>query len=81
MSPRSINILPSPLHLRPSRKVVHEAQGTATFPKTGGWGDALFSHDVAAGKMTADPATADCGHSCHVAVKSKDYIFHPYQKR
>ena len=51
------------------------------FPATGGWGYALFNHDVATGKMTADEAKADCGHSCHVAVKSKDYIFHPYQKR
>jgi len=51
------------------------------FPKTGGWGYALFNHDVATGKMTADPAPADCGHACHVAVKAKDYIFHPYQKR
>ena len=51
------------------------------FPKTGGWGYALFNHDVATGKMTADEANADCGHACHVAVKSKDYIFHPYQKR
>ena len=24
---------------------------------------------------------ADCGHTCHTAVKAKDYIFHPYQKR
>ena len=51
------------------------------FPATGGWGYALFNHDVAAGKMTADPAPADCGHACHVAVKAKDYVFHPYQKR
>ena len=51
------------------------------FPKTGGWGYALFNHDVATGKMTADEAKADCGHVCHVAVKSKDHIFHPYQKR
>ena len=51
------------------------------FPKTGGWGYALFNHDAATGKMTADAATADCGHTCHVAVKSKDYIFHPYQTR
>src|SRR6202171_5346651 len=51
------------------------------FPKTGGWGYALFNHDVAAGKMTADEAKADCGHVCHVAVKGKDYIFHPSQKR
>jgi hypothetical protein len=26
-------------------------------------------------------SAADCGHSCHVAVKSKGYIFHPYQQR
>jgi Cytochrome P460 len=51
------------------------------FPKTGGWGYALFNHEPATGKMTADAATADCGHVCHVAVKAKDYIFHPYQKR
>ena len=51
------------------------------FPTTGGWGYALFNHDVAAGTMTTDAATADCGHVCHVAVKSKDFIFHPYQKR
>src|SRR5216110_3092626 len=51
------------------------------FPKTGGWGYALFNHDVATGKMTADEAKSDCGHMCHVAVKSKDYIFQPYQKR
>jgi hypothetical protein len=52
------------------------------FPATGGWGYALFNHDAATGNMTADgEAKADCGHVCHVAVKSKDYIFHPYQKR
>ena len=51
------------------------------FPKTGGWGYALFNHDAATGKMTTDPAPADCGHTCHLAVKSKDFIFHPYQKR
>src|SRR3989440_12724661 len=45
------------------------------FPNTGGWGYALFNYDAATGKFVADPATADCGHSCHVAVKSKDYIF------
>ena len=51
------------------------------FPKTGGWGYALFDHEVATGRMKAGDAQADCGHTCHVAVKSKDYIFHPYQKR
>jgi len=51
------------------------------FPKTGGWGYAVFNYDAASDKFTADPTAAkDCGHSCHVAVKAKDYIFHPYQK-
>src|ERR1700694_1047766 len=48
------------------------------FPATGGWGYALFNHDVASGKMTADEAQADCRPVSHGAVKSKDYIFHPY---
>ena len=52
------------------------------FPNTGGWGYALFNYDAATGKFAADAAAkADCGQSCHVAVKSKDFIFHPYQTR
>jgi hypothetical protein len=51
------------------------------FPKTGGWGYALFNYEAASDKFTADPSPSDCGHMCHVAVKAKDYIFHPYQKR
>jgi hypothetical protein len=52
------------------------------FPKTGGWGYAVFNYDAASDKFSADPkALQDCGQSCHVAVKAKDYIFHPYQKR
>lgn len=52
------------------------------FPKTGGWGYAVFNYDAATDKFTPDEKSpADCGHSCHVAVKAKDYIFHPYQKR
>ena len=52
------------------------------FPKTGGWGYAVFNYDAAKDKFTPDPTSlADCGQMCHVAVKSKDYIFHPYQKR
>src|SRR6266404_1295728 len=47
------------------------------FPNTGGWGYAVFNHDVKTGTMTADAAKADCGHSCHMTVKSKDYVFHP----
>jgi hypothetical protein len=51
------------------------------FPETGGWGYAVFNYDVTSDKFTADPAPANCGNTCHVAVKTKDYIFHPYQKR
>jgi hypothetical protein len=51
------------------------------FPKTGGWGYAVFNYDPATDKFTADTAGNDCGNSCHTAVKTKDYIFHPYQKR
>src|SRR5271163_509525 len=52
------------------------------FPKTGGWGYAVYNYDAATNKFSADPkALRDCGQACHVAVKAKDYIFHPYQKR
>jgi hypothetical protein len=52
------------------------------FPKSGGWGYAVFNYEAASDKFTADPKSlSDCGHACHVAVKAKDYIFHPYQKR
>ena len=56
---------------------------TKRFPKNGGgWGYAVFNYDAASDKFTPDEKSlADCGHSCHVAVKAKDYIFHPYQKR
>src|SRR4051812_13715712 len=38
------------------------------FPKTGGWGYAVFNYDSASNKFTADPtALQDCGNTCHVA--------------
>jgi hypothetical protein len=55
---------------------------TKRFPKTGGWGYAVFNYDPKTAAFTPDAGSpADCGHSCHVAVKAKDYIFHPYQTR
>ena len=52
------------------------------FPETGGWGYAVFNYDAPSDKFTADAKSpADCGQTCHVKVKAKDYIFHPYQKR
>ena len=52
------------------------------FPNTtGGWGYALFNYDSVSDTFSADASPADCGNSCHQAVKAKGYIFHPYQKR
>ena len=52
------------------------------FPKTGGWGYAVFNYEAASDKFTPDPKSlSDCGQVCHVKVKAKDYIFHPYQMR
>jgi hypothetical protein len=51
------------------------------FPNSAGWGYALFNYGAASDTFTADPSPSDCGHACHVAVKAKDHIFHPYQKR
>jgi hypothetical protein len=52
------------------------------FPKSGGWGYAVFNYEAASNTFTADPKSlSDCGNACHTVVKAKDYIFHPYQKR
>jgi hypothetical protein len=52
------------------------------FPKTGGWGYAVFNYDTPSDKFTPDPKSlSDCGNACHTVVKQKDYIFHPYEKR
>jgi hypothetical protein len=52
------------------------------FPKTGGWGYAVFNYDAASGKFAPDQKSlSDCGNACHTAVKAKDYIFHPYEVR
>ena len=52
------------------------------FPKTGGWGYAVFNYDSVPAKFSADDKSlSDCGNACHTAVKAKDYIFHPYEIR
>jgi Cytochrome P460 len=52
------------------------------FPNSGGWGYAVFNYDLKTDTFTPDAASpSDCGHACHTAVKAKDYVFHPYQKR
>ena len=52
------------------------------FPETGGWGYAQFDYDPVSATYSADKAgTPACGQACHVKVKAKDYVFHPYQRR
>lgn len=52
------------------------------FPRTGGWGYAQFDYDPASATYTPDKGgTPECGNVCHVKVKAKDYVFHPYQLR
>ncbi len=53
------------------------------FPNNGGgWGYAVLNYDAASDTFTPDAKSlSDCGNACHTAVKAKDYIFHPYQKR
>ena len=52
------------------------------FPETGGWGYAQFDYDPASATYSADKAgTPACGQACHVKVKAKDSVFHPYQMR
>src|SRR5262245_39139586 len=51
------------------------------FPKTSGWGYALFNYDPATDTFAPDGSGAACGYECHTRVSTKDYIFHPYQKR
>src|ERR1700719_1130302 len=50
------------------------------FPDTKGWAYAVFDYNPTSDKFTPNKAgTPNCGHVCHVAVKAKDYVFHPYQ--
>ncbi len=52
------------------------------FPQAGGWGYAQFDYDPGSATYSADRAgTPSCGDVCHVKVKTKDYVFHPYQMR
>jgi Cytochrome P460 len=53
------------------------------FPEAnGGWGYAQFDYDPASATFSADKAgTPACGQTCHVAVKAKDFVFHPYETR
>ena len=52
------------------------------FPETGGWGYAQFDYDPTSATYSPDKAgTPTCGQVCHVQVKAKDYVFHPYQMR
>ena len=51
------------------------------FPQSGGWGYALFNYDAASDNFHGRSQPLRLRTRCHVAVKAKDHIFHPYQKR
>ena len=52
------------------------------FAGTGGWGYAQFDFDPTSATYKPDEGgTPTCGNVCHVKVKAKDYLFHPYQMR
>ena len=64
------------------REVFVMEKDSKRFPKSNGWGYAVFNYDAASDTFTPDAKSpSDCGNACHTAVKAKDYIFHPYQKR
>ena len=65
----------------PTQAFLMEKDSKRFAAANGGWGYAVFNHDNATRTMTADAAKADCGQSCHVKVKNKDFIFHSYQTR
>ena len=48
------------------------------FPRSGGWGYALFNYEAASDKFTADlKSPSDCGHACHSAVKGQGLHLSP----
>jgi len=51
------------------------------FPNSAGWGYDVFHYAPATGKYTPTADPTNCGHACHLVVKAKDYVFHPYQQR
>jgi hypothetical protein len=57
---------------------------SARFADTGGWGYAQFRYDPTSDTYTPHEdyvGDAKCGHACHTAVETKDYVFTAYQKR
>ena len=51
------------------------------FPDTGGWAYAQFAYDPASDTFTPTVTGTGCGHTCHMAVASNDYIFTRYAPR
>ena len=60
----------------------HRERTARDFREAVGGDTPCSTTEAASDKFTADlQSPSDCGHACHSAVKAKDYIFHPYQKR
>ncbi|HEY4076993.1 MAG TPA: cytochrome P460 family protein [Rhizomicrobium sp.] len=57
------------------------AKDSKRFSDSGGWGYAQFNYVAASDTFTPLGTGSGCGHACHTAVKSKDYVFTTYGKR
>jgi hypothetical protein len=51
------------------------------FPATGGWGYAQFAYDPVSDSFKPTVTGTGCGHTCHSAVTSHDYIFTQFPTR
>jgi cytochrome P460 len=59
------------------------------FADSGGWGYAVFDYNSASDTFTPGTTAgtppqgndAKCGYACHIAAKSRDYVFTEYGKR
>jgi hypothetical protein len=56
-------------------------KNTQRFPDSGGWGYAQFHYEAAADTFRPVGEGSACGHACHTAVKTNDYIFTAYPPR
>jgi hypothetical protein len=51
------------------------------FKSSDGWGYAQFQYDATAATFKPFGNDAACGHACHTAVKTQDFIFTAYPPR
>jgi hypothetical protein len=57
------------------KSVSFMVKDTRRFPKTAGWAYAQFTYDPASQALKPRGTGSDCGHACHTAVATQDYVF------